>query len=111
MTAFAGQRAGGAAGPFDHAGVEFGVPSRVFHQVVTPHEPFLAQRTGEPLLPGVGAVVASQLVRSGKALVAVLPVARERPLTCIIKYKKIRKNLNRKFSNSSSTSVIVSLYN
>lgn len=57
MTALTGEGAGGAARSLDHARVEVGMSTGVFHQVVTPHEPLLTQRAGESLLPRVGPVV------------------------------------------------------
>jgi hypothetical protein len=46
----------------DHAGVELGVTPGMLGEVVAPHEALLAQRTAELLFPGVGPVVAGQLV-------------------------------------------------
>ena len=71
-----------AVGPLQHARLELGVAARVFHQVVAAHEAFVAQRAAELLLPGVGAVVARQLVGAGELLTAVGPGAGERPFTC-----------------------------
>ena len=71
-----------AVGLLQHARLELGVAARVLHQVVTAHEALVAQRAAKLLLPGVGAVVAGQLVGAGELLAAVGPGAGERPLTC-----------------------------
>lgn len=73
----------GAVVAFEHGGVEVGVAPRVLHQVVAAHEPLVAERAAELLLPGVGAVVPGQFVRAGKLLTAVGPSAGERALTCV----------------------------
>lgn len=54
----------------------------VLCQVVGAHEAFLAERAAELLFSSVGAVMAGQLVRASKLLVASLPVALKRPFTC-----------------------------
>lgn len=58
------------------------VPPRVLGQVVAAHETAVAHGTGEPLLPGVGAVVARQLVGARELPLAVFPLASEGLLTC-----------------------------
>lgn len=58
------------------------VPPRVLGQVVAAHETAVAHGTGEPLLPGVGAVVARQLIGARELPLAVLPLASEGLLTC-----------------------------
>ena len=75
------ERASHTARALQEAGVEVGVTSGVLHQVVTAHEAFLAQRAAEPLLAGVCAVVAGQLVGPGKPLTAFGPCAGEWSLT------------------------------
>lgn len=76
------QRAGqGLFGPLDHAGVELGVAPRVLGEVVAPHEALLAERAAELLLPGVGPVVAGQLIGAGELFKAVWPRAGEGPFT------------------------------
>lgn len=61
--------------------MEVGVAAGVLDQVVAPHESFLAQRARELLLPGVGACVSGELVRTGKLLGTGRPGARERSLS------------------------------
>lgn len=51
-------------------------------QVIAAHEPAVAHGTGEPLLPGVRAVVARQLVGARELPLAVFPLASEGLLTC-----------------------------
>lgn len=51
-------------------------------QMVTAHEAFLTEWATELLFSSVSAVMARQLVRASKLLVAFLPAAFERPLTC-----------------------------
>lgn len=67
----------GNAGALQHAGMETCVSPGVFGQVVAPHEALFTQRTVEALLARVRAVVARQLVRSGKLFTAVCPGAFE----------------------------------
>ena len=69
-------------GLLQHARLELGVAARVLHQVVAAHEALVTQRAAKLLLPGVGAVVAGQLVGAGELLAAVGPGAGEGPLTC-----------------------------
>lgn len=77
-------RAGpGAVVAFEHGGMEVGVAPRVFHQVVTAHEPLVTERAAELLLPSVGAVVPGQFIGASKLLTAVWPSAGERSLTCV----------------------------
>lgn len=68
--------------PLQHARVEVGMATRVFRQVVAPHEALLADGAAELLLARVRAVVPRQLVRACELLVALLPAAGEGPLTC-----------------------------
>lgn len=76
------QRAGqGLFGSLDHAGVELGVAPGVLGEVVAPHEALLAERAAELLLPGVGPVVAGQLIGAGELFKAVWPRAGEGPFT------------------------------
>lgn len=86
----------GAAGaglfrPLDHAGVEFGVAAGVLGEVVTPHEPLLAERAPELLLTSVGSVVPRELIRAGELFKAVRPSAGEWSLTC--REERIRRDL------------------
>lgn len=53
----------------------------VLREVVAPHEALLAERAAELLLPGVGPVVAGQLIRAGELLKAVWPRTGKRPFT------------------------------
>lgn len=68
--------------PLQHARVEVGMATRVFRQVVAPHEALLADGAAELLLARVRAVVPRQLVRACELLVTLLPAAGEGPLTC-----------------------------
>lgn len=54
----------------------------MLRQVVAPHEALLADGAAELLLARVRAIVPCQLVRARELLVALLPAAGERPLTC-----------------------------
>ena len=54
-----------------------GVRLGVLGEVVGAHEALVADGAGEPLLAGVGAQVALQLVRAGEPLAAEQPVAHE----------------------------------
>lgn len=62
--------------------MEVGVAASVLRQVVAPHEALLTDGAAELLLARVRAIVPRQLVRARKLLVALLPAAGERPLTC-----------------------------
>ncbi len=57
--------------------------------MVGPHEPLVADRADEVLLPGVGPGVPGQLVGAGEALPAPGPVARERALACTVGRKDL----------------------
>ena len=61
----------------------FAVRLRVLRKVVRPHEPFIAERTSEPLLACVGPKVPLQLVGPGEALAAEKPVADEGSLASV----------------------------
>lgn len=50
----------------------------VLRQVIAPHEPFAARRTGEPLLAGVSPKMTLQFVAPGEPFAAEQPVADER---------------------------------
>lgn len=63
--------------------MEVGVAARVLGQVVAAHEAFVADGAAELLLACVRAVVPCQLIGARELLVAVLPAAGERPLTCV----------------------------
>lgn len=52
-------------------------------QVVTPHEPLLAQGTSKLLLACVGPIMAGQLIRSREFFKAVWPCAWKRTFTCV----------------------------
>lgn len=71
----------GPLGPFDHAGMEICVATGMLGQVVTPHEPLLAQGTSKLLLACVGSVMAGQLIRSRELFKAVWPCAWKRTFT------------------------------
>lgn len=75
-------RAGNATTPavLDHVGMVSWMATGMLGQVVAPGELLGAQRAGEALLTGVRPVVAGQLVRTRKLLVAVEPIAGERAL-------------------------------
>lgn len=64
----------------NHVGMVSWMATGVLGQVVAPGELLGAQRTGEALFTGVGSVVAGQLVRARKLLVAVEPITGERAL-------------------------------
>lgn len=70
----------------------------VLHQVVAAHEALVAEGAAELLLPGVGAVVAGELVRAGELLAAFGPGARKGPLACKIQTGRM--------SNDVSTPVV-----
>lgn len=53
----------------------------VFTQMVAPHKPLVADRTGESFLPGVRAQVSLELVRARKPLPAKQPVTHKRSLS------------------------------
>ena len=55
----------------------------VFAEVVTAHEPFVADGTREPLLSGVRAQVSLELVGSREPFAAEEPITDERSLTCM----------------------------
>lgn len=54
----------------------------MFHQVIAPHETFVAQGAAELLLARVGAIVPCQLIRASKLLTAVRPGAGKGALSC-----------------------------
>lgn len=54
----------------------------VFGEVIAAHESALAHRTHKLLLPGVCPSVPGELVGAGKPLIAAVPAAAERLLTC-----------------------------
>lgn len=66
-----------------HGGLKFCVAAGVLDQVVTPHEPLVAERALEALLAGMCARVTSQLIGTSELLLTVRPCARERPLSCV----------------------------
>lgn len=68
--------------PLQHGRLEVGVTACMFHQVVAPHESFVAQGAAKLLLTRVGAIVPCQLIRASKLLTAVRPGARKGALSC-----------------------------
>jgi len=62
--------------------MEVGVATGMLGQMVAAHEAFLTERAAELLFSSVSAVMAGQFIRAGKLLVAFLPAAFKRPLTC-----------------------------
>lgn len=68
--------------PLQHGRLEVGVTACMFHQVVAPHESFVAQGAAKLLLTRVGAIVPCQLIRASKLLTAVGPGARKGALSC-----------------------------
>lgn len=67
----------------DHVGMVSWVATGMLGQVVAPGELLGAQRAGEALFTGVGPVVAGQLVRTRKLLVAVEPITGEGAFPCV----------------------------
>lgn len=63
--------------------MEVGMATGMLRQVVAAHEPLLAEGAAELLLSSVSAVVPGQLIGASKLLVAFLPAAFKRPLSCM----------------------------
>lgn len=68
--------------PARHPAAAAEVAPSVLRQVIAAHEPALAHRAGESLLPCVGSAVAGKFVGTSEASLASLPTTEEWLFTC-----------------------------